>query len=820
MKVAAVLAFFLAIPFCAHSATIYVPDHYGSIQDAIDAALDGDTVIVRAGTYVENIDFIGKSITLVSESGPAPTVIDGGGDGSVVLFRNGEDSGSVLEGFTITNGTGTDWSSYPTKPCGGGIFIDGSSPTILGNLITGNIAEWDGYGAGVFCNGDAIIENNLISENEAIYGDGGGIWFNGSPLIRNNTILSNTVNSYHTYYCGGGIYCNYGSALIENNLIAYNDGSWGGGGIHQFQSNAVISNCTIINNSAGTGGGVDVSGITPITIVNSIIRGNDAWFAGNDDIAGNAVVTYSNIGSSFPGTGNISADPLFIEGTYLSQDPVQPGVVNPCVDAGDPSSTVVTGTTRTDGVQDTGVVDMGYHHAGPAAPIMVPDDFPTIQAAVNAAAGHGETVLVRPGIYLENIVVFRKNVVITSEKGPELTVIDGQGAGSVVTFEENSAGASLIGFTITNGFSTTDGGGILCSLANPIITGNRIEGNRAEDDGGGVALKDSVALLTGNVIANNSAGTLGTGGGLYLLESDATFSGDRLFENTAGHRGGGIAAYESYIEVINGLFVDNKAGLIAAGGGLALDDSGAFLTNVTFVGNSGYNGGALACCADATVTASNSIFWDNDAVSTGKEIYIGTGNHPSKVTLSYSDVKGGQASIHLLSGCTLEWGSGMIDADPLFIDPANSDFHLSWDSPCMNAGSNHLLLPEEDFEGDPRIHHGTVDMGADEFHLHLYSIGDVIPGSPIAVKVVGTPGTTPLTLGLGSGIQDPPQSTPFGDLYLQPPILMRLQMPAINSDGLSILSGTVPGSWLPGEQYPIQALVGTELTNLWVVIVE
>jgi len=88
------------------------------------------------------------------------------------------------------------------------------------------------------------------------------------------------------------------------------------------------------------------------------------------------------------------------------------------------------------------------------------------------------------------------------------------------------------------------------------------------------------------------------------------------------------------------------------------------------------------------------------------------------------------------------------------------------------------------------------------------------------VKVAGTPGTTQLTLGLGSGIQDPPQSTFFGDLYLQMPIVVRLAMPDIGGDGLSILTGSVPVNWAAGEQYPFQVLAGSELTNLLVLTVE
>ena len=87
--------------------TWYVPDDFATIQAGIDGSSNGDTVIVRDGTYVENINFNGKAITLKSENGPATTIIDGNQAGTVVTIESGEGSDSVLEGFTVTNGSNT-----------------------------------------------------------------------------------------------------------------------------------------------------------------------------------------------------------------------------------------------------------------------------------------------------------------------------------------------------------------------------------------------------------------------------------------------------------------------------------------------------------------------------------------------------------------------------------------------------------------------------------------------------------------------------------------------------------------------------------------
>jgi hypothetical protein len=124
----------------------------------------------------------------------------------------------------------------------------------------------------------------------------------------------------------------------------------------------------------------------------------------------------------------------------------------------------------------------------------------------------------------------------------------------------------------------------------------------------------------------------------------------------------------------------------------------------------------------------NCIFWNNTA-NGGPEISVGTYNNPtSSLSIAFSDVMGGKALVDVEPGCTLNWGTGMIDSDPLFIDPPWDDFHLTFDSPCRNAGYNAAVVEETDFEGDPRITAGVVDMGADEFYPHLYFVGEVVPG--------------------------------------------------------------------------------------------
>ena len=224
--------------------------YYSSIQAAIDASVDGETIIVYTGTYYEQIVFNGRNITVRSSdpSNPAivsATIIDGEGSGHVVEFSGGDTS--TLEGFTIQNGS--------AALHGGGIRIYSSSSHIIGNTITGNLAP---NGGGIYINaGSPAITGNTISNNDTS-GYGGGIDMNdgSSPNITGNTISNNTADNG-----GGGISMLLSSPIIDGNDIESNtsDG-WSGGIDVDASSFPIIQNNSITNNAAaGPGGGVAVS---------------------------------------------------------------------------------------------------------------------------------------------------------------------------------------------------------------------------------------------------------------------------------------------------------------------------------------------------------------------------------------------------------------------------------------------------------------------------------------------------------------------------------------------------------------------------------
>jgi hypothetical protein len=127
------------------AAVINVPGDAPTVQAGINVASNGDVVQVSPGTYRENINFNGKAISVVSTGGSSVTIINGGAAGPVVTFSSGETAQAMLSGFTITNGQNSTGTGN-----GGGISINRASPTIVGNIVTGNVACSGGGGIAAF----------------------------------------------------------------------------------------------------------------------------------------------------------------------------------------------------------------------------------------------------------------------------------------------------------------------------------------------------------------------------------------------------------------------------------------------------------------------------------------------------------------------------------------------------------------------------------------------------------------------------------------------------------------------------------------------
>ncbi len=316
------ICFFLLPLFC-FAAVRYVPSEYLSIQGAIDAASDGDEIIVSLGTYYENINFNGKNIILRSTNPTSPTVvastiIDGNQHGSVVTFAGNELTTCVLSGFTITRGAAV---------LGGGIYGNGTMATIENNNITGNWASAGGdcAGGGLHnCNG--MIRNNIISGNSAHgYRYEEGCYYGTCWWVEDST-----------YGHGGGLYCCDGT--IQNNIIYDNSAGNGGGGLSV--CNGTIQNNTIYGNSAygyyyavycrltGCGGNFWLTGQGGgLSSCSAIIRNCIIWQ--NEANGGDA--SYSCTTPLYSCVQGISSDPKFVDANSGNFHLLSS---SPCIDSG------------------------------------------------------------------------------------------------------------------------------------------------------------------------------------------------------------------------------------------------------------------------------------------------------------------------------------------------------------------------------------------------------------------------------------------------------------------------------------------------------
>lgn len=301
----------------------------------------------------------------------------------------------------------------------------------------------------------------------------------------------------------------------------------------------------------------------------------------------------------------------------------------------------------------------------------------TIQAGINASTD-GDTVVIADGVYSgsgnRNMSFGGRAITVRSLSGPEGCIVDCQQLGrGFYFFSDETADSVLTGITIMNGLVEHRGGGIRCDTGSPTISNCRITGCEAGFRGGGIYCDDG---------------------------SSPTLRNCMFLGNTVEYRGGGVSCDHSSDPILeNCVIADNYADY--NGSGVYLDHaSRPIFVNCTITKNRG-GGLGLHANNDSGVTIVNSIIWGNESAA----MVVAT--EPLAI-VSYSDIAGG-------------WiGVGNFSIDPLLVDPGKGDYHLSPSSPCISVGDDDTpFLPLEDFEGQLRIQHCRVDVGADETDYFL-----------------------------------------------------------------------------------------------------
>ena len=718
-----------------------------NIQAAVDEAGDGDEILVADGHYypLDEIS-ITRAISLRSVNGATTTIVDGGG---AHRCFNLDDVASSIEGLTMTNG-------YSSKN-GGGIYCSGTTPIILECVIVANSCNGL-FGGGTY---KGSFSNCVFRSNTAKIGGGGShAFFYNSALIGNTAdwrgggassseLTACTVSENSSLESAGGVVdCTLYNCLVEHNHAKFYAANWrtssfeyscttplplGEGNISETPRMvdaihlSASSPCIAAGNPAYSTG-KDVDGeiwknppsigadefsenafghIAPSIscIYTQVITGFSVRFEGGID--GNA---FSNRWEF--GDGVVLENQMAAEHSWNSLGNYS--VVFTAFNQDHPSG--VSATTSVSVVQgsahyvalESNLSTSPYTSWATAAT--------NIQQAVDVAIP-GEIVWVADGIYDSGSRVCSESAtpsrllikngirVFSTNTTPSATRIigDGPNGASAVRCAYLGTDSILSGVTLTNGHTVSSGtypdrfGGGCFAEEQAVLTNCLLTGNAGGVGGGIVGGKLVDCTLSKNQ-ANSSAGgayyallyrcliignsETGWGGGGVMA---STCHQCEIKNNTSSGNGGGAASCILY----NCILSDNSS---SCDGGAS---SGGILYNCTLTKNS-----ASAAGGASLGTLHNCVIWGNSA--------------PDQ-----PNWEGDSGKIVLAHCCTtpLPPGVGNIEADPLFVDAVNGDFHLQSSSPCINGGDNRYAAVAEDLDGNPRIIEQYVDMGAYEFFL-------------------------------------------------------------------------------------------------------
>jgi hypothetical protein len=572
---------------------------FDNIQAAVDAASDGDEIIVMPGTYTGTgdnvIDMLGKEIWLHSSKGAQVTIIYGEVARRGINCSNGETSNTIIEGFSIIGGRAS---------IGGGMYVYNSSPTLTDCIFAGNTANDNGGGMYNTSNSTPVITNCTFMNNTA-NSNGGGMYNNSSsPTLTYTAVCGNTPNQIIgewtdnggntvAYTCSDDGACCVGtSCSIET---ATNCSAAGGTYLGDDSSCAdnpcdpddgaccVGTSCSIETaTNCSTAGGTHLGdgsscaynpcGATPWTVdddgkadFNNIQAAVDAAINGDEIIV--APGTYT---STTDEVVDMLGKEIWLHSsggagvTIIDGQGVRRGIL---CDNEETSNTIIEGLTIIRGFTQ------GNYPANCGGGIYNSSSSPTLTDCT----------------FVENRAPYGSGMFNNNNSSPTLdncTFTNNTGDGKV------NAGTGMYNYssspTLTNcRFEGNSGGGMDNLNSNPTLINCRFEGN----SGGGMDNTNSSPTLINCTFNNNNSSFYG-GGMFNYSGSNPTMTDCTFTNNTAGEWGGGMDNYSSSPTLTGCTFTSNYASRF--GGGMGNDeDSNPTLTNCTFTGNTANNGGGM-----------------------------------------------------------------------------------------------------------------------------------------------------------------------------------------------------------------------------------
>jgi len=715
---------------------------YATIQAAVNVATAGDTIICADGTYTgtgnDAIDFGGKNLILKSESNqPKNCVIDCYFDRGF-YFHSGETASSIVQGFTIDGGSASN---------GGGICIENSSPVIFNCVIHDCYAS--GNGGGIYVSGASAnpsILNCIIEQSQAL-NDGGGIRFYYSlGEARNCTIAYSTGD-----YAGGisfqGGDPDVVNCIIWGNMPYQLEGAifglfsynlvqgWTGGGTSFDGSPDFVP---------GTGGSYYLDASTSDALnVGSDLAANICFTGADGSTCMSSWTTRTDqhddasqvdVGYHYPHYGaNIDV-------------PSYKATIQAAIDAawnGD-NVRVADGTYTGDGNRDLDtkgkrITVKSLSGNASACIINCQGSSGSPHRGFYIRKGEGPQTLIKNLKIINGWVSSYGGGINVSSCSPSIQgcILSGNHAeidgGGLMNYQGNLA---VTGCTFINNTAGDAGGGMLNHTCAPAITGCTFEGNSALYGGGGLynymasptvntctfrynvtqhwgggvhnhgassvpnlydcdfvenssseeggAMYNRVGTAPALTLCTFTANEAGTyGGGIYSNASSPELESCAFNGNMAATDGGGIYCTSYCAAIIqNTVFIHNMAEY-NAGGFYSRDHDNSSLSNCTFYHNDARSIGGGLYAWSSSPDIANCIFWQNNATA-GPQIALDTN---CSLSVECCDIMGGQAGIYVAGGSSIAWGSGNINADPIFCHADRLDLTLHSTSPCAAAHS-------------------------------------------------------------------------------------------------------------------------------------